>query len=67
MCERILKDKNVFVKGQKFFQVSQGAIGDFLSWFLLAVKDVKCYCYRLKVKLMFSFSFGNVRSFAGWK
>lgn len=64
MCERTLKDKNVFVQGQKLFQVSQGG---FPLVFLLAVKDVKCYCCRLKVKLMFSFSFGNVHSFAGWK
>lgn len=67
VCERILKDKNVFVRGQTFFQVSWGGWWGFPLMFLLAIKDVKCYCYRLKVKLMFSFSFGNVHSFAGWK
>jgi len=39
VCERILKDKNVFVRGQKFFQVSRRGDGDFLS----------CFCWQLRM------------------
>lgn len=67
LCVRgFWKTRMFLFKDRNSFRFHRGWWG-FPLMFLLAVKDVKCYCYRLKVKLMFSFSFGNVHSFAGWK